>query len=171
MDRNKLLAKLHILLKQTGAEAEKDAIYASYNVTSSRDMTDAQLLNLIDKLDGVHPYSPRMKASEAEIRAMRSEVLFVLTASPDAQQPRRRGLGIPNDWQVLNPFIYTHGGKRLTAMSCDELFEFKKQLYAMRETGWRYRAKPQSLPVPQSAIPKDTQPLILIPMSGTTVVS
>lgn len=152
-ERNNLLARLHILLKRTGAETEKEAIYASYNVASAAAMSDGQLMDLIGKLERLGNDRNR---HDPELRAMRSEVLFVLTANPDARQPRRRGLGIPNDWQILNPFILRHAGKRLPDMDFSELAAFKKQLYAMRATGWRYAVKnatPVSHPTPRHADP------------------
>lgn len=158
MDRNKLLAKLHILLKQTGAEEHKEELYAGYDVTSSRNMTDDQLVDLIVRLGAISGNDPVRIRPTPEVRAMRSEVLFVLTANPDAQQSRRRGLGIPNDWQVLNPFIYTHGGKRLSDMDYGELAEFKKKLYAMRATGWRYWRSPQPTPLLQVPTSKEVHP-------------
>lgn len=168
MNRTKLLAKLHILLKQTGAEHHKEAIYASYNVASSRDMTESQLMQLIGVLAG--DPAPAKQATPDEIRAMRSEVLFVLTANPDAIKPRRRGLGIPNDWQLLNPFISHHGGKCMKDMSYEELAAFKTQLCAMRSTGWRYRVKP-AIPAPQPPVKEAPCPLIVIPLSKQGVVS
>lgn len=168
MDKRRLLAKLHILLKQTGAENHKEDLYASYGVDSAADMTDVQLLDLIGKLDPTQN-SLSWKVTDYEVRAMRSEVLFVLTANPDAQQVRRRGLGVPNDWQVLNPFIYEHAGKPLTAMSYDELVAFKKQLYAMRATGWRYRAKGRYTPPPKT--PDDNYRLVVVGLPTDGVVN
>ena len=149
MYRNKLLAKLHILLKETGAEAHKKDIYAGYGVDSAKEMSDDQIVDLIGRLDAStqnhstmersHPVQQRHEAANGQIRALRSDVLFVLTANPDAQSPRRRGLGIPNDWQILNPFIHRHAGKLLYEMTDSELRSFKTKLCAMRQTGWRYK--------------------------------
>ena len=131
MYRNKLLAKLHILLKETGAEAHKKDIYAGYGVDSAKEMSDDQIVDLIGRLDAStqnhstmersHPIQQRHEAANGQIRSLRSDVLFVLTANPDAQSPRRRGLGIPNDWQILNPFIHRHAGTLLYEMTDSEL--------------------------------------------------
>ena len=129
--KNKLIQQLQILMKQQGVSAYKEAFYSGYGVSSSKDMSEAQLRDAIKSLGG-KPTFGREKAN-ANTRWLRSEVLKLLTS------PSPKGLNIPNEWLVLNPFIERHGGKKLTAMSEDELGAFKKKLYAMRATGWSYK--------------------------------
>ena len=82
MHRNKLLAKLHILLKETGAEAHKKDIYAGYGVDSAKEMSDDQIVDLIGRLDAStqnhstmersHPIQQRHEAANAGASASRT---------------------------------------------------------------------------------------------------
>lgn len=136
--KNKLIQKLQILLRQQGALESKQEIYAQYGVTSSKDMSVPDLIQLINRLEG-KTLRPQV---DFHTRLLRSEVLKLLT-TPATGELRERGLGIPNDWGVLNPFIANHGGKSLPEMTTVELSSFKAKLYAMRQTGWHYK-QPQT---------------------------
>lgn len=163
--RQQMIAKLHIILKQQNAIEHKAEIYAGYGVTSSRDMTDAQLSHLIGQLEGSNQSAPASVSNrsatrvenlrsenggisapssddEFAIKKLRSEILSLLTKSPRSTNPRQRGLGIPNDWAILNPFIVRHGHKLLFQMSTLELENFHRKLLAMRDSGWAYRGLP-----------------------------
>lgn len=146
--RHNLLAKLHILLKQQNAEQHKEAIYSAYGVASSKDMSDAQLSHLIGRLEGstINVQSPLptidtnvVVVDSFEVKKLRSEILSLITKSPCATNHRQRGLGVPNDWAILNPFIVRHGHKLLFQMNAVELDTFRRKLLAMRESGWSYR--------------------------------
>lgn len=149
-----MIAKLHIILKQQNAEHHKEAIYAAYGVTSSRDMTDAQISHLIGQLETpsgriCSKDTPQKEvavsvqvADDVSAKKMRSNVLKLLTASPRSTNARQRGLGVPNDWAILNPFIVRHGHKLLFQMSAIELENFHRKLLAMRDSGWVYRDRP-----------------------------
>lgn len=136
--RNALLAKLHILLKEQHAEEYKSQIYAQFGVSSSREMSDGQLIELISRLDTTHSGSTDTSTQNGEIeliRRLRSEILCLLTRGPHVEL-RRRGLGVPNDWAVLNPFICGHTGALLNRLDIDQLKAFRKQLLVMRDKGW-----------------------------------
>jgi len=63
MNRNKLLAKVHILKKQIGMDEEtyRDALESLFGVRSARDLSDEQLVRLIGRLDPGRPYPGRPK--------------------------------------------------------------------------------------------------------------
>lgn len=153
--RNALLAKLHILLKEQNAEEYKSQIYAQFGVTSSREMSDGQLIELISRLEATRSgsidtstqaKSPITQNGEIGlIRRLRSEILCLLTRSPHIEL-RRRGLGVPNDWAVLNPFICRHTGVLLNRLDLDQLKAFRKQLLVMRDKGWVWHS-PEDLPL------------------------
>lgn len=148
--RNRLLAKLHILIAQVGAD--KEALYSSYGVTSATQMSDYDLIDCIGKLEGnTSQAATRVREwgkNDDVVRKLRSEILSLLTKSPAARDPRKRGLGLPNDWEVLNPWIERHAGKRLNRLTIEELASFKKQLLALRAKGWIWR-EPQPAPASQ----------------------
>lgn len=149
--KNKLIQKLQILLRQQNAIEHKESIYLQYGVTSSKDMKIDDLIHLINKLEG-NTQRPRPQAQANDyIKAFRSEVLKLLTA-PAEGEVRKRGLGIPNDWSVLNPFILHHGCKTLREMTIPELTAFKSKLYAMRKSGWHYQQQDKNKPSPESTI-------------------
>ncbi len=129
--KNKLIQQLQILMKQQGMMDYKADFYASYGVSSSKDMSESELQDAIRRLGG-KPTMCREKAN-ANTRYMRSEVLKILTT------PAPKGLNIPNEWNILNPFIEKHGGKLLSKMTDEELTKFKKKLYSIRESGWSYK--------------------------------
>lgn len=156
--RRSLLAKLHIMITQLGVD--KEALYSSFGVTTARDLSDDQIAYVIRKLEAepapARTISHRIPTSD-EVRRMRSEVLCLLTWSPTARNERRRGLGVPNDWAVLNPFIERHAGQLLNRLSAEELQAFKLQLLSMRAKGWVWRAAetetaPAPTPVPRVAV-------------------
>lgn len=165
--RHQLIAKLHVLIAQQGAD--KEALYAAYGVTTARDLSDAQLSDMVHKLAAVRTtpsVAPSVPAPQRTvsivndtIKKKRSEILALLTKSPKSTNPRTRGLGIPNDWQILNPWIERHAGALLFKLSEAELDGFRKQLLAMRDKGWSYReepTKPAEAPKTPSA-PKPTR--------------
>lgn len=143
--RRALTAKLHILLKEQGAEDQKEAIYSGYGVTSSKELSDDQLADLVEKLDiSSRQNNPRLimrSPGGNTVKTFRSEILKLITGSPGARDPRKRGLGVPNDWDILNPFIKHHTGKFLPYLSQNELEKFQRKLFAMRESDWYYGKK------------------------------
>lgn len=145
--KNRLIAKLHILMNQKEIDADTKAdIYSGYGVRSSKEMTLEQLSDLVSRLEGKQVYGAAPVS--VSIKALRSEVLLLLTASHWSSNSRKQGLNLPNDWSVLNPFIERHTGKLLPAMSEEELVGFKKKLLAIRKTGWYYRGSACMAPSP-----------------------
>lgn len=132
--RTKLLAKLHILITQQGVD--KEALYSSFGVESATQMNDAELIECVNLLEGNDPRSAMISYGEREMRQKRSQILSVLTKSPNPKVIKNRGLGVPNDWAILNPFIEKLAGKRLSKMAMVEMDHFLLQLFKMREKGW-----------------------------------
>lgn len=137
--RNKLLAKLHVIIAQQGVD--KEALYSSFGVTTAKDMTTDELIECASRLEGSDPHSAMISYGERELRAKRSQILSVLTKSPNPKAIKNRGLGVPNDWAILNPFIENLAGKRLSKMAMVEMDHFLLQLFKMREKGWVWSDK------------------------------
>lgn len=138
--RDGLLAKLHILLKEQGIDDDtKRAMYASYGVTTAADLTAPQLRHLVGTLAGevVPEATPRLVSNET--RRLRSQCLALMTKSPDPADVKKRGLGLPNDWGILNAFTEHHAGATLNRLTDEELERFARKLRAMRASGWFYR--------------------------------
>ncbi|WP_304708419.1 hypothetical protein [uncultured Rikenella sp.] len=147
-ERNKLLGRLHLLLKEQGVdEATKRAMYAGYGVETAADLTAPQLRHLIGSLAGeaVPEAAPRLVSNET--RRLRSQCLALMTKSPDPANIKLRGLGLPNDWAVLNSFVEHHAGATLSRLTDEELERFARKLRAMRASGWFYCApRPTAAP-------------------------
>jgi hypothetical protein len=153
MNRNKLSAKLHILLKQTAAEEFKDDLYQQYGVTTSRDLTDWQLSDLIQRLEGrsqsTNAVTTRDRSTGKTRSALQSQVLATLTR-----------LGIKEDatksnaaarWAELNQFVRSKNpaGKTIPEMSSDELQRLFVTLKSIESKGWRRKeAAPAKTPAP-----------------------
>lgn len=142
--RDSQLARLHVLLKEQGVDDDtKREMYASYGVTTAADMTDYQLGHLCRRLEGeeVGPapvIRPRQDVSP-ETRRLRSQCLKLITGSPAPTNPKLRGLGLPNDWAVINPFVQHHTGAMLNQLSDGALLNFVRKLRKIRDSGWFYR--------------------------------
>lgn len=155
-NRKNQLARLHILLEEQGIDEDtKREIYATYGVASAAYMTDYQLAHLIGQLEGRNMgAAPVVKARQdvgPETRRLRSQCLTIITGNPDAADPRKRGLGIPNDWAIINPFVQNHAGARLNQLSDGSLGDLAKKLRAIRDSGWRYRTK-ETAPAPVAPV-------------------
>lgn len=140
-ERNRLLGRLHLLLQEQGVDDEtKRAMYAGYGVESAADLTVPQLRHLVARLAGeaVPESAPRQVSPET--RRLRSQCLALMTKSPAPANVKLRGLGLPNDWAVLNPFVEHHAGATLNRLTDAELERFARKLRAMRSTGWFYSA-------------------------------
>lgn len=142
-ERNRLLGRLHLLLKEQGVDNDtKREIYASYGVETAADMTNYQLLHLIARLEGYKvgpaPVIPPRRDVGPETRRLRSQCLALMTKSPAPVDIKRRGLGLPNDWSVINPFVQHHTGAMLNQLSDGALIDFIKKLRKIRDSGWFY---------------------------------
>lgn len=156
MDRKAILnRRFHALLTQKGLMEQKETMLASFGVSSSKELSEGQLAHLIsaidrpDRVDAATIRRATVRATTDDtIKALRSEVLKLITGSPGAINEKKRGLGIPNDWDVLNPFIKRHAGNYLPRLSIDELGKFKKKLFAMRKSDW-YWGKSEAMAEPE----------------------
>lgn len=170
--RSKLIAKLHILLNQKGVDKEL-FLSDNFGKSSSKELTDGELINAINALDGKKIQHSSYVAADDATRKLRSEILALITKSPHATNARERGLGVTNDWSVLNPWIERKsGGKRLNQMSFEELKAFRKQVIAIRAKGW-FSKDSQSKPQAASTIPPTPEPqkYTAIPMQRTGLPS
>lgn len=162
--RDSLLAKLHILIKEQGIDDEtKRTMYAGYGVETAADMTDYQLSHLIARLEGREVGSgfviPFRREVGPETRRLRSQCLKLITGSPDAAVLRMRGLGLPNDWTIINPFVQHHAGALLNQLSDGSLIDFVRKLRKIRDSGWRYRS-------PEKPGRKQEPAVVLVAASG-----
>lgn len=158
-ERNRLLGRLHVLLKEQGVDDDtKREIYAGYGVQTAADLTAPQLRHLVGSLAGeaVPESAPRSVSNET--RRLRSQCLALMTKSPAPANVKLRGLGLPNDWTVLNAFVEHHAGATLNRLSDRELEQFARKLRAMRSTGWFYNA-------PQAA---DNRPATVVVVAAPT---
>ncbi len=168
--RNSLLAKLHILITQNSVD--KEALYSAYNVESAKNLSNDQLKDCINHIEGKTP-SQTKTVPDTDIKKLRSEVLALLTWSPRATNKRKQGLGLPNDWAVLNPFIAQHAGRDLTSLTIADLNRFKLKLHAMKKSGWFYKQSEPD-PIPTTAVsqvkitPKST-PIFIGQMQSQTL--
>lgn len=132
-NRNKQLARLHILLKELGAEDEKQELYADYGVESSRDMTDSQLADLITRLDG------RIKQWDEAVRTLRHNALILLTEMGVYHKDCDDSWG--EVWERVNEFLKADkiAKKALYELSVPELQSLIRQLRSMKAKGYRYK--------------------------------
>lgn len=133
-DRNKLLARLHILLKELGAEEYKREIYADYGVTSSKDMSDGQLHDLVGRLE-----SDRNIQRDEAVRTLRHNALNLLTEM--GVYYRAGGDTWSDVWERVNEFLKQDkiAGKPLYSLAVPELKTLIRQLRAMQTKGYRYK--------------------------------
>lgn len=139
--RDSLLAKLHILLKEQGVdETTKRVMYAGYGVETAADLTAPQLRHLVGTLAGEVVLEAVPRPVSNETRRLQSQCLALMTKSPDPADVKKRGLGLPNDWAVINPFVQHHAGATLNHLSDGALIDFVKKLRKIRDSGWFYNA-------------------------------
>jgi hypothetical protein len=120
--RNKKLQQLHLLLLKLGAVDCKGDLLSDYNVTSSRDLTDRDLDELLKR---VHAGAENRYSENPAIKAWRSNVLVHLT---------KYGIYSTNaDWPKVNRFLMDKrvAGKLLYEMSVPEMQTLFKKLIAM----------------------------------------
>lgn len=119
-------------------------MWSNYGLDSASQLSDAQLSEAINNITGQAQGYTRYVSPE--IKKLRSEILTLLTRRPEAVDAKKRGLGVPNDWDYLNPFIAQYTGGRLLndkSMKTEELVQLKRQLLAMRAKGWMWQPKIQ----------------------------
>lgn len=147
--KKRLKCKFHVLLSKTGNIHNKEAMLSGCGVVSSSDLTIEQLTALINGLEdkretaGTQTHYKQPAASDRLLKDKRSSVLKLITGSPTAHNPKERGLGVPNDWALINPFIKNHAGAYLYELNIERLEQLRRKLFSMRETHWYYGKKEQ----------------------------
>lgn len=113
----------------------KEDIYAPYGVSSSKDMSNAQLVALIARLEDHMSESDRRTVSENDRKKAISACLTIITD--------KGWMGYPNgDWESINALVSSKrfgNGKTLRDMSIEELKAVRKKLVAAHTKGLRYR--------------------------------
>ena len=125
MSKTKKIARFHVLLSNLKIREQKLAILHGFGVDSTKELTEAQLDQVIERLVSIE--AGKKKDHPANIRKLRSQVLNHLTK-----------LGIyqdDNDWSKVNAFLMQSrvAGKLLYEMSEEELRALVRKLYAMRK--------------------------------------
>lgn len=126
--KNKLIQKLQCIIKELHLVEYKDDLYSSYSVSSSKDMTEKQIIHLINRLEA------QKRDSDNARRRFMSNCLSVITSD--------KWMGFPNTWTSINALIVTHSigrGKLLYQMSNSELKECHKRLIMAHKNGLTYR--------------------------------
>lgn len=162
MNRNKLIAKLQILIKEKGLEEFKRDMYAGYGVESCRDMSNEQISDLIARLTDKPVASGRNVHSGKTRSQLQSQVLATLNR-----------LGIREDitqstptarWAELNQFVRSKNpaGKTIPEMNNDELQQLFVVLKSMESKGWRRK---------EAKKPTETAVVIPLPYNPNGVVN
>lgn len=138
--RAKLIKKLQILIRLHDLEEVKEDMYSNYGVASSRDMTEEQLIHLINVIERGVPRQ-MVKAEDDNRKQWISRCLVVITG--------RGWMGFPNGaWDEINELVKSKkigGGKTLNQMSEEELKIAYKRLVAAHTKGLRYKNKDEFL--------------------------
>jgi hypothetical protein len=121
---NPSLKRLHAALRGAGLTDHKDAMLESYGVSSSKDLTEAQCAELVQRLNASQ--RGRKPASD-EIRQARSRVLL---------QAERYGVydssvkSSAERWKPFNRFMLDNriAGKLLYQLGLDELRALERKL-------------------------------------------
>lgn len=113
MDRNFLYRKMHALLREMGIDSAKPHILSGYGVDHTSQLSDEDLLNLVDRLEQMKVN--RSGTPDREIRHWRSVLMTLLN---------RYGVyGTADDWNHVNRFLLDKrvSGKLLYEMNLNEL--------------------------------------------------
>ena len=134
MDRTALNRRFHALLHNLGIMDRKEDILSGYGVSSTRDLTDVQLSEIIDRLS-----MEKQLRGEAALRRSRSIALSLLTdlgvyyASPGESKRAR--------WERVDSFVRSPKltGKCFYDLNTMELDALARKLRSMRDRGYCYR--------------------------------
>lgn len=121
MPKYSLIKRFHAALIAAQLADSKYDMLASYGVESTKDLTDEQLLELIDKVNGHKPGPPE---APKPVRKLRHQVLNLLT---DLEVMK-----YPNDWDSVNAFLEQPRilGKRLNQTT--DIAELKSLVAKLR---------------------------------------
>lgn len=130
----KLIKKLQILIHLQDLEEVKEDMHSNYGVASSRDMTEQQLIHLINVIERGVPQL-MVKAEDDNRKQWISRCLVVITS--------RGWMGFPNGaWDEINELVKSKkigDGKPLNQMSEEELKTAYKRLVAAHTKGFIYK--------------------------------
>ena len=123
----------HALLANTGLRHQEEAMLAGYGAESTKELTAAQLDELIE---GLRRMQDSKENAPLSTRRLRSKVLDVLTEMGIMQA------GAQDKWARVNAFLQSEkvGGKLLYQMTEDEMKALISKLYAIKRK-WDERAK------------------------------
>lgn len=129
-----LIRRFHALLGQLRMRQHKADILAGYGVESTKDLTEAQLLELVT---GLERQRDHRQDAPLEIRRRRAKILDLLTQ-----------MGIYKDarsWKRVNEFLLQPriAGKLLFDMDADELDALRKKLFVIHRKQEEERQKDQ----------------------------
>lgn len=142
MDRTALNRRFHALLNNLGIMDRKEDILSGYGVGSTKELTDGQLSEIIDRLS-----DERKLRTEAAQRRERSIALSLLTdlgvyyTLPDERKRAR--------WERVDGFVRSPklSGKNFYDLDTEELRALSRKLRSMKERGYYYRRDtPQAEP-------------------------
>ncbi|MEG1554840.1 MAG: hypothetical protein RR363_07450 [Rikenellaceae bacterium] len=134
--KDRLIKKLQILIRAYGLEDAKKDMYASYGVISSKEMTEAQLINLISAIKQGVPCKSKQEQN-SERKRLISDCLNVITGVGWMRFPNGK-------WDDINKLVRGDRfgkGKILSQMSSDELKDVHKKLIMAHKNGLRYENK------------------------------
>ncbi len=135
--RNKLYAKLHAMLHELGIMANKGDILSGYNVESTTELTDDQLLDLMGRLTDM--VASKNEVKNKELKKWRSNIIVVLT-----------DLGVykdKNSWPRVNHYLLDEriAGKVLYELSVDDMHTLHRKLLGILEKHKKVVAKENGL--------------------------
>lgn len=134
MDRTALNRRFHALLNNLGIMDRKEDILSGYGVESTKELTDGQLMEIIDRLSDEH----RLR-TEAAVRKARSVALRLLTdlgvyyTLPDE--------GKRDCWERVDRFVSSKklANKFFYGLNVSELNDLIRKLRSMKDRGYYYR--------------------------------
>ena len=115
INRKTLYANIAIGLKANKLLHTKADILAGYGVESMKDLSDTQLQELSNWVDGL--YKDKVKEVPREIRQLRSKIILAAEAYLNIK------IGSTQSWERFNALILSKkvGNKLMTEMSIEEL--------------------------------------------------
>ena len=124
---SRMIQKLQCIIRELNLQEYKVELYSGYGVSSSKDMTRGQLIDLIGRLE-------KQKAEQnTERKKLISNCLSIITND--------RWMGFPNSWDAINRLVEGKGigrGKLLYQMNNEELRQCHKRLVMAHTNGLRY---------------------------------
>jgi hypothetical protein len=113
--RNFLYAKMHAIIKELHLERAKPALLAGYGVEHTNQLSEADLKDLVKRLDEMQHDKIFAGSSDPEVRRWRSTLLSLLN---------KYGVyGTSDDWSHINRFLLDPRvcGKLIYQMTIEEL--------------------------------------------------